>query len=193
VKVFVSVVLFVIGFLVFNSLWPQSIDLPKIGAVKEWTLTEVSGNDISTKNKPKLITFFFTNCPDVCPTTMWDLEDLQQLMKEKGISKDEYLILAVTLDPEYDTEDKIIQYKEIFEITSSNWLFLRGSEEETKKITRNFNFFYEKSQDGIITHSTSMYVVDSNDQIRAHHDMAIGEKRVNIEKIADHLDQLINK
>lgn len=192
-KVFVSVVLFVIGFLVFNSLWPQSIDLPKIGAVKEWTLTEVSGNDISTKNKPKLITFFFTNCPDVCPTTMWDLEDLQQLMKEKGISKDEYLILAVTLDPEYDTEDKIIQYKEIFEITSSNWLFLRGSEEETKKITRNFNFFYEKSQDGIITHSTSMYVVDSNDQIRAHHDMAIGEKRVNIEKIADHLDQLINK
>ena len=36
-----------------------------------------------------------------------------------------------------------------------------------------------------------MYVVDSNDQIRAYHDMAIGKKRVNIEEIANHLQQLL--
>lgn len=191
VRLFVGVLLIVFGFTAFYFLWPKSIDLPKIGTVKEWALTEVSGKDVSTQKKPKLITFFFTNCPDVCPTTMWDLKDLQQLMNEKGISEDEYLILAVTLDPEYDTEERIIQYKEIFDINSPNWLFLRGSEGETKKFTQYFNFFYEKNEGGFVTHSTSMYIVDSTDQIRAHHDMAIGRKRVNIEEIADHLQKLL--
>lgn len=190
-KVFVGLLLIVIGFTAFYLLWPKSIDLPKIDTVEEWKLTEVSGKDVSIQKKPKLITFFFTNCPDVCPTTMWDLKDLQELMEEKGISEDEYLILSVTLDPEYDTEERIMQYKEIFEINRPNWLFFRGSEEETKNFTQYFNFFYEKSQEGFLTHSTSMYIVDSNDQIRAHHDMAIGKKRVNIEEIADHLQKLL--
>jgi protein SCO1/2 len=191
VKVFIGVLLLVIGFTAFYFLWPKSIDLPKIGTVDEWTLTEVSGKVVSLQTKPKLITFFFTNCPDICPTTMWDLKDLQKLMEEKGISEDEYLILAVTLDPEYDTEERIIQYKEIFEINSPNWLFLRGSELETKKFTQSFNFFYEKDEGGFVTHSTSMYIVDTNNQVRAHHDMAIGNKRVNIEEIANHLQMLL--
>ena len=191
VKGFIGVLLLVIGFTVFYFVWPKSIDLPKIGTVEEWTLTEVSGKDVSIQTKPKLITFFFTNCPDICPTTMWDLKDLQQLMNEKGISEDEYLILAVTLDPEYDTEERIIQYKENFEIDSPNWLFLRGSVVDTKKFTQYFNFFYEKDAGGFVTHSTSMYVVDANDQVRAYHDMAIGNKRVNIEEIADHLQKLL--
>ncbi len=192
-KVFAGVVVIVIGFMVFYFLWPQSISLPKMGTVKEWSLTEVNGKEVSVQRKPKLITFFFTNCPDVCPTTMWDLKDLQQLMNEKGISDDQYLILSVTLDPDHDTNERIMQYKEVFEITSPNWVFLRGSEEETKKFTQNFNFIYDKNEDGFVTHSTSMYVVDSNEQIRAHHDMAIGEKRVNIEDIATHLQQLIKQ
>lgn len=192
IKFLMSVLLLVIGFIAFYYLWPQSIDLPKIGTVEEWTLTEVSGNDVLSQNKPKLITFFFTNCPDICPTTMVDLKDLQQLLTEKGISADQYHIVAVTLDPNYDTKERIIKYKDVFGISSPNWLFLRGSEEETKKLTQSLNFFYEKNQEGFVTHSTSMYVVDSKNQIRAHHDMAIGKKRVNIEEIAGHLIQLIN-
>ncbi|WP_249336679.1 SCO family protein [Sporosarcina sp. Marseille-Q4063] len=180
----------VVGFMAFYLFWPQSIDLPKIGTVEEWSLTE-DGNSQDFHDKPKLISFFFTNCPDICPMTMWDLKEFQKLMREKGIADDRYIILSVTLDPEYDTSERINQYKELFEITSPNWLFIRGSLEETKKFTQYFNFYYEKNVDGFVTHSTSMYIVDSNDYIRAHHDMAIGKKRVNIEEIANHLEMLI--
>nr|WP_238988187.1 SCO family protein [Filibacter tadaridae] len=190
-KKVIMTVLLVIGFFIFYFLWPRTIELPHIGTVKEWPLTEVGGNEASFREKPKLITFFFTNCPDVCPTTMWDLKKLHQVMEERGISQDEYFIIAVTVDPEYDTNDKIIQYKDMFEINSPNWLFFRGAEEETYKFTQYFNFSYEKNEDGFLTHSTSMYVVDSNDKIRAHHDMALGKKQVNIEEIADHLEQLL--
>lgn len=192
-KVIGSVVLLVTGFVAFYFLWPQSIDLPKLGVVKEWPQTEsgVGENEIITQEKPKLISFFFTNCPDICPMTIWDLTELQQLMREKGIADDRYIILSVTLDPEYDTDERISQYKEVFGISSPNWFFIRSSEEETKTFSQYFNFVYEKNKDGFVTHSTSMYVVDSNDQIRAHHDMAIGKKRVNIEELANHLELLI--
>ena len=177
--------------MVFQFLWPSSIDLPKIGTVDDWTLTEVTGKDVPIHDKPKIIAFFYTNCPDICPTTMMDLKDVQLLLKEKGISEDQYVIVAVTLDPLHDTKEKIIQYKDAFGISSTNFLFLRGTEEETKKFTQDFNFTYKQNQNGFLTHSTSMYVVDSTSQIRALHDMAIGEKRVNIEEVADHLIQLI--
>ena len=190
-KIVRSIVLLVIGFLALYFFWPQSIDLPKLGTVKEWPLTE-DGNGKDFQDKPKLISFFFTNCPDICPMTMWDLIELQELMREKGITDDRYIILSVTLDPEYDTDERISQYKELFGISSQNWLFSRGSLEDTKKFTQYFNFYYEKNEDGFVTHSTSMYIVDSTNYIRAHHDMAIGKKRVNIEEIANHLESLIN-
>ena len=190
-KIVRNIVLVVIGFIALYFFWPQSIDLPKLGTVKEWSLTE-DGNGQDFQDKPKLISFFFTNCPDICPMTMWDLMELQELMREKGITDDRYIILSVTLDPEYDTDERINQYKELFDISSPNWLFSRGSLEDTKKFTQYFNFYYEKNEDGFVTHSTSMYIVDSKNNIRAHHDMAIGKKRVNIEEIANHLESLIN-
>jgi protein SCO1/2 len=192
-KAFITLVLVAIGFLIFQLLWPTSINLPKIGAIDDWPLTEVSGNETSILNKPKIIAFFYTNCPDICPTTMMDLKDVQQLLKDKGISENQYVIVAVTLDPLHDTQEKINQYKDAFGISSTNFLFLRDTEKETKKFTQYFNFTYKQNQDGFLTHTTSMYVVDSTNHIRALHDMAIGEKRVNIEEVANHLIQLIEE
>jgi len=192
-KGFVSLLVLACGFIAIYFFWSESPSLPNIGTVNEWTLEEVSGEKVSVQSKPKLVTFFYTNCPDICPTTMFDLKDLQTLMQEKGISDDQYLIVSVTLDPTYDTKERILQYKDIFEVSSKNWLFLRGSDEETMKFTESFNFIYKKNQNGFLTHSTSMYAVDANEQIRSHHDMAVGNKKVNIEEIAGNLMQLIEE
>jgi len=192
-KNFVSLLVLVSGFIAIYFFWSQPPNLPNIGTVNEWTLEEVNGMETAILAKPKLVTFFYTNCPDICPTTMIDLKDLQALMQEKGVTDDQYLIVSVTLDPIYDTKERILQYKDLFEISSTNWLFLRGSDEETIRLTESFNFIYKKNQDGFLTHSTSMYVVDGNEQIRSHHDMAVGNKKVNIEEIAENLIQVIEE
>jgi protein SCO1/2 len=191
VKVFVIGSLVCMGLIAIFFFWSSALELPKLGMVEEPSLSEVSGKELSIEGKPMLVTFFYTKCPDVCPFTMQDLKKLQQVLKEKNISEDQYQILSVTLDPENDTAESILQYKKAFDIASSNWLFLRGSEKETEKFTKPFQMVYEKTDDGFITHSTTMYVVDSNRHIRVRHDMATGSKRVNIEKVADHLIQLI--
>ncbi|MCP3762341.1 SCO family protein [Domibacillus sp. A3M-37] len=179
-----------VGCIVIYMFWSSFLELPKLGTVEEASLEEVSGKEFSVKGKPMLVTFFYTKCPDVCPFTIQDLKKLQHVLKEKGITENQYSILSVTLDPKHDTAKTILQYKAAFDITSSNWLFLRGSEQEIKSYAKQFNMFYEKSGEGGITHSTSMYVVDSSYHIRARHDMATGTERVDIEKVADHLIQL---
>ncbi|MFS0577113.1 SCO family protein [Sporosarcina sp. 179-K 3D1 HS] len=186
-----SIVVLTLGVVAFYLFWPRSLELPQMGTVTEWPFTEVNGKEVSHQDKPKLVTFFFTSCPDVCPMTFFELQELQVVMQEKGIADDEYIILAVTLDPEYDTGDRIRQYVDNMGISSPNWLFLRGTEEETKQFAQYFHFTYAKSADGFVTHSTSMYIVDPQDRIRSHHDMAVGTRRVNIEEIADHLEQFI--
>ncbi|MEM1503568.1 SCO family protein [Domibacillus sp. 8LH] len=181
----------VIGCVFSYYIWVSLSDLPNLGQVKESSLQEVSGNTFSTNGKPALVSFFYTKCPDVCPFTIQDLKKLQRALEEKGIEEEQYSILSVTLDPAFDTVPVILQYKEAFDIQSSNWLFLRGTEQQTREYAEQFNMVYEKSEEGVITHSTSMYMVDADGRIRAIHDMASGNKRVDIEKAAAHLIQLI--
>lgn len=192
-KFFACTILLIGGILAIYFFWPESTSLPKLGTVTDWELTEVGTEEVPAHDKPKLITFFYTNCPDICPTTMIDLQNLQQSMADEGITEDQYLIVSVTLDPAYDTEERILQYKEAFGITSDNWLFLRGSEKEIRGFTKSFNFVFEKNKDGFLTHSTSMYIVDSKNQIRSIHDMAVGDKKVNTEEILHHFMQLIKE
>ena len=182
----------VLGFAVFYFIWPRSLELPKISVVEDWPFTEVSGMSVDP-DKPKVLTFIFTNCPDICPMTIWDLKDLQELMKEKGYTDEDYQLLAVTLDPEYDTKQVLENYKTVFDITDPNWLFLRGSMDDTEKLTKSVQFYYEKDSNGFVTHSTTLYILDSEDRVRALHDMAVGNKRVNVEQVARHLEMLIKR
>ncbi|WP_413054426.1 SCO family protein [Sporosarcina sp. 179-K 8C2 HS] len=186
-----SIVVLTLGLVVFYLFWPRAVELPKIGTVNEWPFTEVNRKEASHQDKPKLVTFFFTNCPDVCPMTFIELKELQGVMQEKGIADDEYIIVAVTLDPVFDTEERIRQYAENMGILNPNWLFLRGTEEDTKQFTQSFHFTYTKNAEGFVTHSTTMYIVDPQDRIRSQHTMAVGTRRVNIEEIADQLEQFI--
>ncbi len=192
-KFFTGSIFLIGGILAIYFFWPESTSLPKMGTVTEWELKEVGTGAVPPRDKPKLITFFYTNCPDICPTTMIDLQNLQQSMAEEGITEDQYIIVSITLDPVYDTEQRILQYKDAFGISTPNWLFLRGSEEETIRFTESFNFVFEKNKDGFLTHSTSMYMVDSKNQIRSNHDMAMGDKKVNNEEIIRHFRQLIKE
>lgn len=190
-KKFIVLFMLPIVFWILYAVWSKAVELPQIGKIPEWPFSVVGENETNFQGKPKLVTFFFTKCPDVCPTTMWDLTALQEAMEGRGISQDEYFIVAITLDPEYDTKDKIMRYKKLFNIDDPNWLFFRGTEESTKEFSNYLNFYYDKNEDGFVTHSTSMYIVDDQDSIRAQHNMATGKNKVAIEEIADHLQQLI--
>lgn len=181
-----------LGFAAVYFLWPRTVDLPKLAAVDDPQLPSITGEtDAFTSGKPKLVAFYYTECPDVCPMTVIDLLRLQETLEGKGVQEKDYDVILITLDPEVDTPDKIEQYKNQFDITAGNWLFLRGTAEQTKGFTDQFKMAFQKDEDGQIVHGTTMYVLDAGNQIRAIHDMNTGQAAVNVEQIAKHIEMLI--
>ncbi|MGN6550653.1 MAG: SCO family protein, partial [Pararhizobium sp.] len=88
--------------------------------------------------KPYLVFFGFTHCPDICPTTLFELTDL---MAELGPAADRFTPLFITVDPERDTQQVLVEYMTAFD---ERILALRGSQEETDATVKAFAAYYRK-------------------------------------------------
>jgi protein SCO1/2 len=69
-------------------------------------------SDADMKGKPFLVFFGFTHCPDICPTTLFDMS---QMMKALGPDADRTGVLFITVDPERDTEPVLKDYLSNFD------------------------------------------------------------------------------
>ncbi|WP_226682940.1 SCO family protein [Sutcliffiella horikoshii] len=163
----------IIGFLVIYFFWPKYEKLPVLGSVSDFQLQDVQGSTYQLNNKKvKVITFFYTRCPDICPMTIVDLTKLQVELQNEGVFGEKVEIVAISLDPEQDTQESILRYSQAFNTDPKGWKWLRGTIVETKEIANRFNMQYQKLEGDFFSHSTTMYLLDDKNQIRALYDMA---------------------
>ena len=110
------------------------------------------------KNKPSLLFFGFTNCPEICPTT---LADLSQITKEVTLNNDTINIIFVTLDPKRDNKEHLKDYIEYFD---GNIIGVTGNKLEIKEFADNWGVFYEtvKTTDNNYTlnHTATVFMID---------------------------------
>lgn len=88
-------------------------------------LTDQRGETVSLeqfRGKVVVLTFLYTNCPDVCPLIT---QKLKTFSEELGPTGKDVAILAVTVDPEHDTVARVRQYTDVMGMTG-NWHFLVG-------------------------------------------------------------------
>lgn len=88
--------------------------------------------------KPYLVFFGFTNCPDVCPTT---LSELTGLLAQLGSDADKLTPLFITVDPERDSREVLADYMSSFD---PRILALRGNESETAAAVKALRAYYKK-------------------------------------------------
>lgn len=117
--------------------------------------------------KAVILFFGFTHCPDVCPTTMFDLKQTMKLLGDKA---DEVQVLFVTVDPGRDTEEVLAQFVPSFD---KRFIGLRGSLQETAETLGNFKIYYLKNpgktkDDYTIDHSAGMYAFDKQGKVRIY-------------------------
>jgi protein SCO1/2 len=118
--------------------------------------------------KGQLVVMFygFTQCPDVCPTTMTEMQGVMELL---GKDANRVQVMFVTVDPERDTQELLAQYVPAFD---KRFLGLRPqSTEELDKITKDFKVFYKKVPGNsptsyTIDHTAGSYVFDTKGQLR---------------------------
>ncbi len=119
------------------------------------------------RGKAVVVFFGYTQCPDVCPTT---LATLAQTMKLLGADADRVQVLFVTIDPERDTAALLAQYVPAFD---RRFLALRGDADATAKAAKEFKIIYEKvpgATPGSYTmdHSAGTYVFDPKGRLRLY-------------------------
>jgi len=117
------------------------------------------------KGKAVVIFFGYTQCPDVCPTT---LSDLAAAMKQLGPLADKVQVLFITIDPERDTPQLLSKYVPAFD---PRFLGLSGDAAATEKVAKDYKVFYQKvpgKEPGSYSmdHSAGLYIYDPQGRIR---------------------------
>ncbi|HWK33261.1 MAG: SCO family protein [Parvibaculum sp.] len=111
------------------------------------------------EDTPYLVFFGFTRCPDVCPTTLFELTGL---LADLGPDADKITPLFITVDPERDTQELLASYMSSFD---PRILALRGTKEQTDQAAKAFAAYYEKVplEGGNYTmdHTAGVYLIDA--------------------------------
>jgi len=115
------------------------------------------------RGKAVVLFFGFTQCPDVCPTT---LAEIAGVLKQLGPDAERVQVLMVSVDPERDTPKLLGEYVAAFD---QRFIALRGDLEATRKVATEFKIYFEKRKQGAgytIDHSAQSYVIDAQGRLR---------------------------
>ena len=146
----------------------QSVDITGATFGRDFALTDHTGKPRTLadfKGKVVVMFFGFTQCPDVCPTTM---AEMSAVMKELGPQADQVQVLFVTVDPERDTQELLSQYVPAFD---QRFLGLYGTPAQTAAVAKEFKVFYSKVEGKTpgsysIDHTAASYIFDRNGKVR---------------------------
>lgn len=146
----------------------QNTDISGLEYARGFTLTDHNGKTRTLadfKGKVVVVFFGYTQCPDVCPTTMVEMANV---MKQLGAQADKVQVLFITVDPERDTVARLAQYVPAFD---ARFLGLTGDKAAIDKVAREFKVFYQKTpgktaDSYTIDHTAGSYVFDPQGHVR---------------------------
>jgi protein SCO1/2 len=117
-------------------------------------------SDQDLKGKPFLVFFGFTHCPDVCPTTLFDISEV---MRSLGPDADRTAALFITVDPERDTTAALKDYLSSFDPHVRG---LTGDADALAAVAKAYRVYYKKvpldGGDYTMDHTAIVYLMDKN-------------------------------
>jgi len=145
-----------------------AIDITGADYAQDFELTDHNGKLRTLKDfQGKVVMMFFgyTQCPDVCPTSMAEMAEIKRLLGKDG---ERIQCLFVSVDPERDKPEMLKAYMENFDPT---FLALYTTPEKTALIAKQYKVYYKKV-DGptptsyTIDHTAGSYVYDTLGKLR---------------------------
>ena len=169
----------------------KSSDVTGAGWGRELALTGHDGKRRSLadfKGKLIVLTFGFTNCPDICPTTLSDVAQVRRGLTAHEANRVQ--VLFVTLDPERDTRAVLARYVPAFDAA---FLGLYGDAEATRRTAREFRISFGTRKGAApgryaVDHSAQSYVLDAEGRLR----LRVRQDRI-AEDLAHDLRELLHQ
>lgn len=146
----------------------KAMDISEAGYAHVLKLPDVDGKLRSLdefKGKVVFVFFGFTQCPDVCPTTMATLAEVRRRLGPDGARLQG---IFVSIDPERDTPEVLKAYVHAMD---DSFIGLRGDAEQTREAATEFKIYYQKvpTKDGksyTMDHTAGAYIFDTQGRVR---------------------------
>ncbi len=139
----------------------NAVDITGVEYARQLNLPDFDGKPRTLadfKGKVAFVFFGYTQCPDICPTTMAELAEVKRRL---GADGERVQGVFVTLDPERDTSEVLKQYLQGMD---PSFVGLRGDAQQTEAASREFKIYYQKvpTKGGSYTldHTAAAYVFD---------------------------------
>jgi len=149
----------------------RGVDISEVEYARDIQLPDHNGQQRSLKDfRGKVVVVFFgyTQCPDVCPTTMQEMAEVKKLLGQDG---ERLQSIFVTVDPERDTPEMLKAYMGNFD---PSFLALRGTAEQTAAVAKDFKIYFKKVDGQTPTsytmdHSAGSYIYDTQGRLRVYY------------------------
>lgn len=147
--------------------------LQDLGTVPAFSLTDEYGQTFTEdglRGHPTIVSFVFTRCDSICPTIAGQVAKMQEHTADpQGAA---IKLVTISVDPEYDTPERLLAYAHRFHADSSRWKFLTGPKQAIESLVTGV-FFINMDRTGTskggvpkIAHQGVFLLVDGNLKIR---------------------------
>ena len=154
-----------LGLLLFLAGCSSAPDLPKLGQVDRFQLTDQTNRTFDSANlqgKVWVADFFFTTCPGPCPRMSSQMHQVQMALEKDGIQ-----LVSMTVDPAHDSPEVLDTYSKTYKASAGVWHFLTGEKAALNHLSKDV--FKLGVVDGSLEHSTRFVLVDRTGQIRGYY------------------------
>jgi protein SCO1/2 len=162
-----AIIFVLAGFLAFSTVGKFFNNDNKVAGLISiggpFTALAANGSPIThddLKGRPHVLFFGFTNCPDICPTTLYEAGEW---LKALGPDGDKLDIYFVTVDPKHDTPEMLSTYLTAFDKRIKG---ITGSEEQIADIVKKWRVYAEKVDTGdgdyTMNHTASTFLMKAN-------------------------------
>jgi protein SCO1 len=148
----------------------KAVDITGADYARDFALPDADGRTRSIQEfagKAVVVFFGYTQCPDVCPTTLGEIAQAKKLLGPDG---DKVQGVLITVDPERDTPEILKAYVGNF---GPDFIALRGTPEQTAAVAKDFKVYYKKSETKkpgsyLMDHSAASYIYDPQGRLRLY-------------------------
>lgn len=172
---------------------PEKPPLPKLGSVGSFSLSDQDGKKITAeelKGQIWIAAFVFTRCPSICPKVMKWMVEQQKQLKARSLQA---RMVAISVDPDNDTPEKMKAYGERFSVDGKSFSLLSGDSAGIQKLAEEgfkigFSGKYDESkEDRGISHGSHAVLVGPDLEIRGYYRTENAEEKAQLRTPAPEL------
>lgn len=161
--------------------------------IPPFRFTSQDGKEVTDKDfegKVYIVDFFFSRCPDICPTMTAELVRVQEAFKDA----EEVKMLSFSVDPAHDSVEVLKEYATKFAINTKQWSLVTGDKKEIYNMARCGYFISARENSSPIAvdfvHSDKVVLIDKEKRIRGYYS---GTSRKEIDRLITEIQILLKE